>query len=257
VNVTLATATAPALAAKRATATIPIVFIAADPLGAGLVASLARPGANLTGLSAASPDLSTKRLQLLTEAVPALNRVGILANPTHPATAAELRELGTAARHLKVQLRTFEIRTPADVEPAFAAMVKGAVGAVVVLTDPVLLFSDLAIVRLAAQHRLPLIAESTNYTRAGGLMSYGTSFPDLSRRAVRVRRPDPQGRQTRRTPRGAADEIRAGDQSQDREGARPHDPAVAPATRRAGDRVAGGQVLHYDKHCDEMWDCKT
>ncbi|OGK80048.1 MAG: hypothetical protein A2X52_10965 [Candidatus Rokubacteria bacterium GWC2_70_16] len=119
------------------------------------------------------------------DAVPGLGRVGVLANPTHPAAAAPLGELDTAARALKVQFRTFEVRAPADVDPAFAAMVKEAAAAVVVLTDPVLLLSDLAIVRLVAQHRPPAIAEPRQYMEAGGLMSYGTSFPDLVRHAVR------------------------------------------------------------------------
>ena len=185
VNVLVAVGTAPAHAAKRATATIPIVFIAADPLAAGLVPSLARPGANLTGLSAASADISAKQLQLLKEAVPVASRVGILADPTHPAAAAQLRELDVAAQALNLQLRTFQVRAPGDVEPAFVAMQKEAVEAVVVLPHPVLVLTDSAIVRLAAKQRLPLIAELRQYADAGGLMSYGTSYVDLVRRAAR------------------------------------------------------------------------
>jgi len=185
VNALVASATAPALAAKRATSTIPIVFISADPLTAGLVPSLARPGANLTGVSAVSTDVTAKRLQLLKEAVPGAGRVGILVNPTHPAATAQLRELDAAARASKVQLRTFEIRAPGDVKPAFVAMEKEAIGAVVVLVGPVLLLHGADIVRLAAKHRLPLIGESRQYAVDGGLMSYGTSYGDLVRQAVR------------------------------------------------------------------------
>ena len=125
VDVIVAVGDAAISAAKHATSTIPIVMVASDdPVGSGLVASLARPGGNLTGLSALSPELSGKRLELLREAIPAASHIAILVNPTNPAKALEVREIQTTAQTLGMQLQTLEVRSPDEFESAFAAMTR-------------------------------------------------------------------------------------------------------------------------------------
>jgi putative ABC transport system substrate-binding protein len=143
-------------AVKRATNTIPIVMVpSADPVGSGFVASLARPGGNLTGLSTLSPELSGKRLALLREALPEVSRVAVLWNPADPAKALELREMRVAARALGVQLQTLEVRGPDDFESAFAMMAGERAEALMILGDPLTVTYRIQIVDLAAKSRLP------------------------------------------------------------------------------------------------------
>jgi putative ABC transport system substrate-binding protein len=176
----------PAIAAvKHATGTIPIVMVAsADPVGSGLVASLARPGGNLTGLSALSPELSGKRLQLLREALPGVFRVAVLLNPADPAKAIEVRELQMAAQALGVQLHLLEVRGPDDFERAFAMMTRERAEALMALGDPLTVDYRLQIVDLAAKHRLPAVYDRSEFVDAGGLMAYGPSIRAMYRRVA-------------------------------------------------------------------------
>ena len=172
-------------AAKGATSTIPIVMANnADPVGSRLVASLARPGGNVTGLSGQSPDLVGKQLQLLKEAVPRLSRVAVLSNPTHPRHPLFLREAEVAARSLKVRLQILEARAPTEFAGAFSAATKESAGALLLLADPMFFGERTRIGELAAQSRLPLMGTQTEYAKAGGLLAYGIDQRDSFRRAA-------------------------------------------------------------------------
>jgi putative tryptophan/tyrosine transport system substrate-binding protein len=171
--------------AKQATSTIPIVMaFDDDPVGSGFVASLARPGGNITGLSTLFPEMSGKQLELLKEIVPRLSRVAILGSSTHPGTAQSLKEMELAARAFKVQLQYLNVLDPKDIETAFGPARKGRVDAVLVLSSPILLSQRAQLAELAVTSRLPVIHANTEYVEAGGLMVYGTNFPDLFRRAA-------------------------------------------------------------------------
>jgi putative ABC transport system substrate-binding protein len=173
------------LAAKNATSTIPIVMaVSPDPVGSGLVASLARPGGNVTGLSYMAPDLGGKRLQLLKEVVPRASRVAILWNAANPYHALTVRETEAAARVLGVQLQSLEIRAPEDIDRAFEAAIRGRASALTVVEDPLVNTHRARIVALAAKSRLPAIYGLREVVEAGGLMSYAANFSDLYRRAA-------------------------------------------------------------------------
>ena len=172
-------------AAKQATATIPIVMgFDDDPVGSGFVASLARPGGNITGLSTLAPEISGKQLELLKEIVPKLSRVGFLADVTRPGTAQTLREINLAADAARVQLQYLEVRGPKDIEPAFRAAGKERADAILVLSSPILSSQRSQVVDLAAKSRLPAIYPQSDFMDAGGLMFYGPSITDLFRRAA-------------------------------------------------------------------------
>ena len=172
-------------AAQRATRTIPIVMsTVADPVGSGLVASLARPGGNVTGLTITSPDLAGKQLQLLKEVVPDVSRVAFLRNPDNASSAAFLREAEAAARALGVRLQTLEARNPQEIDSAFAAMTRERAGAFLILPDGIFVSQRKQIAELAANRRLPSIHGMTEYAEAGGLMAYSTNFLDQQRRAA-------------------------------------------------------------------------
>jgi putative ABC transport system substrate-binding protein len=184
VDVIVTSGTAPVLAAKQATTIIPIIFASVgDPVGAGLVASLARPGGNVTGLSNQSSDLASKQLELLRDAVPGLRRLGIIANADNPATLLTLREVEAAARMLGLDVATPEIRRAEDIAPAFEALEGQAPQALYVLFDPLVGTNLIRINTLAVGARLPTMHGMRDYVEAGGLMSYGTNYPDLWRRA--------------------------------------------------------------------------
>ena len=185
VDVIVATSGAATKAAQQATRTIPIVMsLVNDPVGSGLVASLARPGGNVTGLTIMAPDLMAKRLELLKEVVPKLSRVALLQNPDNPASAAQLREAEAAARALRVQPQTLEARNPQEIEGAFAAMIRERAGALLILSDAIFFTQRRQIAELAAKGRLPSIIGTRDYPVAGGLMAYGPNFLDLERRAA-------------------------------------------------------------------------
>jgi len=174
-----------ALAAKNATTVTPIVFIASDPLGSGLVPSLARPGGNLTGLSISpDEDFSGKWLELLKEAVPKIARVAILLNPANPANAAYLTVLRGAAQRLGVKLQSAEVRDPSEFDGAFASMSADRAQALVVVVDPLTVRYRARISELAAKNRLPAMYGLREFADAGGLMAYGPNVVDLCRRAA-------------------------------------------------------------------------
>ena len=171
--------------AKEATSTIPIVMaFDNDPVGSGFVASLARPGGNITGLSTLAPEISGKQLELLKEIVPRLSRVGVLGTSTNPGNAQVLKEMELAAGAFKVQLQYLDVRDPKDIETAFRAASKGRADAVVALASAFLISQQAQITELAIKSRLPVIYERREYVEVGGLMAYGVSINDLDRRAA-------------------------------------------------------------------------
>jgi putative tryptophan/tyrosine transport system substrate-binding protein len=171
--------------AKEATATIPIVMAQdGDPVGNGFVASLARPGGNITGLSSLAPEISGKRLELLKEIGPKFSRVAVFGNSASPGTAQSLKESELAAGAFGVQLQYLDMRSPKDIETAFAAASKGRADAVLVLASPIFNVQRKQIVDLAVKSRLPVIYYAPEWVQDGGLMSYGVSYTDLYRRAA-------------------------------------------------------------------------
>jgi len=171
------------LAAKQATSLIPIVFaVAADPVGGSLVASLVRPGGNVTGLSTQFTDLAGKRLELLREIVPSLRRLAIMANAGYPASVLEMAEVQATARTLGIEVITLEIRRAEDIAPAFEAL-KGRAEALYVCSDSLTHTNRVRINTLALAARLPTMHGLREFVEAGSLMSYGPNFPDLWRRA--------------------------------------------------------------------------
>jgi ABC-type uncharacterized transport system substrate-binding protein len=186
VDVIVAAPSPPAAAAKKATATIPIVMIGAgDPVGQGLIASLARPGGNITGLAYfVGQEIFGKQLALLKEAVPKVRRVAVLWNPAVPTLAPAIGEVKVAARSLGLQLQLLEARGPNDFDGAFAAMTRERARALLVITDSMFSTHRARLADLAAKSRMPSAYTNRQPVDAGGLMSYGPSFPDLWRRAA-------------------------------------------------------------------------
>jgi ABC-type uncharacterized transport system substrate-binding protein len=171
--------------AKEATVTIPIVMaFDNDPIGSRFVASLARPGGNITGLSVMAPELSGKQLELLKEIVPKLSRVAVLGSSSEAGYAQTLRETELAAGTLKVQLQSFDVLNPKDIEIAFREASKKHANAVLVLNGVVFIGQRTQLADAAAKSRLPAIYGRPEYVEDGGLLSYATSFTDLSRRAA-------------------------------------------------------------------------
>ena len=184
VDVIVTAGTTPVLAAKQATSVIPIVFpLAGDPVGNGLVASLARPGGNVTGLSNQQSDLGNKRLELFREVVPGLRRLAILGNVGSPAIVLEMSEVQATARTLGLEVAAAEIRRAADIAPAFEAL-KGRAEALYVCGDPLVTTNRIRINTLALSARLPTMHGSREHVDAGGMMSYGPNFPAMFRRAA-------------------------------------------------------------------------
>jgi putative tryptophan/tyrosine transport system substrate-binding protein len=184
VDVIVTYGTAAVAAAKQATSVIPIVFpVAGDPVASNLVTSLARPGGNVTGLSLQKVELADKRLELLREVVPGFRRLAIMANVSEPSPVLEMREVQATARNLGHEVATFEIRRAEDIAPVFEAL-KGRADALYVCGDPLVDTNRIRIIILALGVKLPTMSDFPEYVEAGGLMSYGPSFPDLFRRAA-------------------------------------------------------------------------
>jgi ABC-type uncharacterized transport system substrate-binding protein len=172
-------------AAKEATSTIPIVMaFDDDPVGSGFVASLARPGGNITGLSSVAAELSGKRLELLKEIIPKLSRVAVLWTSTIPGNAQALREVELAAGAFGVKLQSLDVLNPKDIEPAFRAASKERAEAVLVLASPILISQRRLVIDFAVKSRLSTIYGRPEYVEDGGLVFYGVSFTDLFRRAA-------------------------------------------------------------------------
>jgi ABC-type uncharacterized transport system substrate-binding protein len=173
-----------ALAARQVTNTIPIVVATVgDAEASGVVASLARPGGNVTGLTFFNPELAAKRLELLKETIPGLTDVGVLLNPVNPINDPIVPAMRHTAESLKLKLHQFGVRDPAEFEAAFAEMVAKRVGALVIIDDATLIANAPALAQIALQQRLPSSGWS-DYAVAGGLVSYGINFPDMFRRAA-------------------------------------------------------------------------
>jgi putative ABC transport system substrate-binding protein len=184
VDVILTHNTPTVLAAKQATSVIPIVFATAgDPVGSGLVASLARPGGNVTGVSSQGSDASGKRLEALREVVPGLRRFAVLANLASSYPVLEVGEVQVASRTLGLEVAPFDIRRAEDIAPAFEAM-KGRVEALYVVADPLTITNRIRINTLALGARLPTMHTVREFVEAGGLMSYGPNWPSQFRRAA-------------------------------------------------------------------------
>jgi putative ABC transport system substrate-binding protein len=185
VDVIVAGSTPGAIAAKNATGVVPIVIVTTgDPVASGLVASLARPGRNITGVTALGQELSGKRLEVLKEAVPTVSRVAVLSNPTNPDSELSLKGMEVAARELGVQFSTHEVRDPTEFDKAFEATNRERAGALMVLPDPMFVSERGRIVALSAKNRLPAMYAHREYMEAGGLMFYGASLAEMWRRAA-------------------------------------------------------------------------
>jgi putative tryptophan/tyrosine transport system substrate-binding protein len=185
VDVIVTRGSGPTRAAKAATATIPIVMTQdPDPVGNGFVASLAKPGGNITGLSTLAPEISGKQLELLKETVPKLTRVAVFRTPTVPGHALQLREIGLAAGPVSIQLQYLDVLGPKDIETAFRAASDQRAEALIVLGGAILAGQRTRIVEFAVKSRLPAIYSTPGAVDAGGLMSYGVNQIDLDRRAA-------------------------------------------------------------------------
>jgi ABC-type uncharacterized transport system substrate-binding protein len=185
VDVIVAVAGPATRAAKQATMTIPIVATAiSDPVGQGFVASLARPGGNVTGLATLFPELAAKRLALLKEALPAVSRVAVLRNPANPANVVIWKEVRVAARTLGITLQSREVRGPNDFKGAFAVMTRERPEALLTLDDPLVFQYQSSIVDFAAKKRLPAMHAFRESVEVGGLMAYSANLTDMFRRAA-------------------------------------------------------------------------
>ena len=216
-------------AAKNATKTIPIVMVGAgvDPVEAGLVESLARPGGNVTGITNLSRELGGKRLELLKEAVTKLARVAVLYDPASPGSVLDVKEgLPVAARALRLTIQPWEVRGADDFERVFAALGKQRPDGLYVLTSPLMRANRKRIAGFALKSRLPSVYGSREFVDAGGLMSYGGGpSGELPARRI-LRGQNPEGSQACRSAGRAADEVRVCHQSQDRQADRRDDSAV-------------------------------
>jgi putative tryptophan/tyrosine transport system substrate-binding protein len=186
VDVIVAASTPATLAAKNATKRIPIVMtLVSDPVGAGFVVNLARPGGNITGLASIANELVGKQLELLKDAVPQISRVAVLWNSANPAfQTPQLREMEVGAKAMGVWLQVLEARSPDDLDLAFAAITAKQAGALLVLADAMFFQHRTRIADFAAKRRLPAIFQGKENVEAGGLMSYGVSIPDMFRRTA-------------------------------------------------------------------------
>ena len=182
----IVTAGTPAsLAVKKATGSIPLVMIAVgDPIGTGLIASLARPGGNITGLTSIAADLEGKRLELLREVTPKVSHVAVLWNPASPFQVVSEKELQAAARVLGMKVLSLGVQAQEQLDNAFATIRKERPGALLVLADRLFLHNSARIMDFAAQNRLPGVHAYVELVEAGGLMSYGPSYADMHRRAA-------------------------------------------------------------------------
>jgi len=172
-------------AVKKATTSVPLVMVAVgDPVGTGIVASLNRPGGNITGLTSISPELEGKRLELLREVIPKLSHVAILWNPVNAYHVIEMKEAQSAASTLRMRVLSLAVGTPEELDGAFAAIDRERVGALLVLADRMFLHHRTRIMNFAAQHRLPGVYAYRELVEAGGLMSFGPSYAGMHRRAA-------------------------------------------------------------------------
>jgi putative tryptophan/tyrosine transport system substrate-binding protein len=185
VDVIVTSSTPGIQAARQATETIPIVMaFSGDPVGTGLVASLAKPGGNITGLSDIGPEISGKQLELLKEAFPTISRVGFLLNPSNQGNRLRLKAAEATAGELKVRIQALEVQSANDLEKAISTINKGKMQALMTVRDPAIYANQTRILEFATENRLPTMHMDKEPVEAGGLMSYGPNVPDLFRRAA-------------------------------------------------------------------------
>jgi putative tryptophan/tyrosine transport system substrate-binding protein len=185
VDVIVTAGTPAAFAVKKATASTPCVMVAVgDPVGTGLVASLARPGGNMTGLTSIAPDLEGKRLALLREVLPRLEQFAVLWNPANPFHVSAEQEVRAAGRSLRMEVHSLPVQTSEELDAAFASVLQTRPGALLVLADRIFLHNRARIMDFAAEHRLPGVYAYRELVEAGGLMSYGPNYADMHRRAA-------------------------------------------------------------------------
>ena len=185
VDVIVTAGTPAALAVKKATTSVPLVMVAVgDPVGTGVVASLARPGGNITGLTSIALDLEGKRLELIREVIPKLSYVAVLWNPASPFSVKAEKEVHAAAQRLRMKVLSLGVRTGEELQDAFATMVRERPGALLVVADRVFLHNRARIISFAAQNRLPGVYAYRELVEAGGLLSFGPSYADMHRRAA-------------------------------------------------------------------------
>ncbi len=185
VDIIVAGTTPTALAARKATRTIPIVMAAiADPVGAGLVTSLARPGGNITGMSLISAELSGKRIGILKEAMPSISRIAVLWNPMNPNTVGLLHDTKGASQSLGIQVQVLEVRNGAEIDAAFQSALKGGAQALVTVQDALFTLQRARIAELARKRRIPTMSGESGFAAAGGIMNYGPNIADPWRHAA-------------------------------------------------------------------------
>jgi len=172
-------------AVKKATTSVPLVMVAVgDPVATGIVASLGRPGGNITGLTSISEDLEGKRLELLREVLPTISRVTVLWNPDNQTLVAELREIRAAAQVLRMTVQALEVRNPGELEETYKAIIRARPGALLVMADRFFLHNRQRLMDFATKQRLPGVYAYRELVEAGGLMSFGPSYPGMHRRAA-------------------------------------------------------------------------
>ena len=185
VDVIVTAGTPATLAVKKATASVPLVMVAVgDPVGTGIIASLGRPGGNITGLTSIAAEMEGKRLELLREVVPKLSHIAVLWNPASPFQVVAEKELQAAAQVLRTKVQSLGVRAAEEIEKAFAEIVRERPGALLVLADRLFLHNRARIVDFAAKHRLPGVHAYRELVEVGGLMSYGPSYAGMHRRAA-------------------------------------------------------------------------
>ena len=210
-----------------------------DAVATGMIASLARPGQNITGLTDESVQLSAKRMELLKEAVPKAARIAILWNANDQGMTLRYREIEKAARILHVEVQAHGVRDPDDFETAFSAMTRQRPDAMFLVADAITILHRKRFIEFAATQRIPAMYETDVHVRDGGLMSYGPNFEDSFRQAAALRRSHPQGREAGRPPGAAADDVHPRRQPQDGGDAGLDHAALAAAPRRPGGPVGG------------------
>ena len=235
VDLIVTAGTQPIQAARKATTSIPIVMATiGDPVGAGIVASLSRPGGNITGLSNQATELSAKRLEMLNDILHGFTRLAILWNPDNASASLKFTEIETAARALGIEVEPLRARLPSDIDEGFHRAAEMGIKAVMIADDVFLASHRVRVVDLAMQYRLLVSSEFRQFTDAGSLMSYGPDQMDMWRRAATHVDKILERCEARRPTRRAAHEVRVGDQPQEREGARNHDPPTPPRAGRRG-----------------------
>ena len=236
-----------AFIAKPVSASTPVVFgFSGDPVQAGLVGGLARPGGNMTGVTFLATELVGKRLALLKEAAPAISRVAVMGASGHPGERSEWRAWEDTGRALGVSLQLFELKNAADLDAALTAVANGNMDAIHAFPDGVTAASRVHIAEFALSHHLPSVFGWKAYVEAGGLMSYGPNLEELVAPNRQLRRQDPDRIKTRGPPGRATHAVRAHRQPKDRTRARPHHAANTPRRRRRSHRMSNDATVQTE-----------